>query len=133
MAGPLVYVDTSEVRAGALEELRPAIDELAEFVEVNVPEVLAYDVYLSDDGSEMTVVHVHADSSSLEKHLEIGGPAFRRLADLVTLKSIHVYGEPSERAREQLHAKARALGSGQVVVHTPAAGFSRLEPVATRD
>jgi hypothetical protein len=133
VAGPLVYVDTSEVRAGALEELRRAIDELAEFVEVNLPEVLAYNIYLSDDGGEMTVVHIHADSASLEKHLEIGGPVFRRFTDLVALSSIHVYGEPSERALEQLHAKARALGSGRVVVHARAAGFSRLEPIATRD
>jgi hypothetical protein len=34
---------------------------------------------------------------------------------------------------EQLHAKARALGSGRVVVRSPAAGFSRFEPIATRD
>jgi Antibiotic biosynthesis monooxygenase len=133
VAGPLVYVDTSEVRPEGLEQLRRAVDELAEFVEANVPEVLSYNVYLSDDGSKMTVVHIHADSSSLEKHLEIGGPAFRRFADLVTLKSIHLYGEPSSKALEQLREKARSLGSGVVVVHTPAAGFSRLEPVATRD
>jgi hypothetical protein len=133
VAGPLVYVDISEVRAGALDELRRAIDELAEFVEVNLPKVLAYNIYLSDDGGEMTVVQIHADSSSLEKHLEIGGPVFRRFTNLVALRSIHVYGEPSERALEQLHAKARALGSGRVVVHSPAAGFSRLDPIATRD
>jgi hypothetical protein len=133
VAGPLVYVDTSRVREGAFDELTGAIRELAEFVEANLPEVLAYNVYLSEDGSKMTVVHIHADSSSLEKHLEIGGPAFRRFADLVTLKSIHLYGEPSSKALEQLREKARSLGSGVVVVHTPAAGFSRLEPVATRD
>jgi quinol monooxygenase YgiN len=126
VAQPLVYVDTSDVRQGARGELERAIEELAKFVEANVPEVLAYSVHLSDDGGEMTVVHVHADSASLESHLETGGPAFRELADLVTLKAIHVYGEPSERALEQLRAKARALGSGQVVVHTRAAGFSRL-------
>jgi hypothetical protein len=133
VAQALVYVDTSEVRQGKREQLEEAISELAEFIEANVPEVLAYDVYLSDDGGEMTVVHVHADSSSLEKHLEIGGPVFRRFTDLVTLKSIHVYGEPSDRVLDLLHAKARALGSGRLVVHTRAAGFSRLEPIATRD
>ena len=133
MSGPLVYIDISDVRGGALEELRGAIDELAGFIESNVPSVLAYNVYLSDDGTEMTVVHVHADSTSLERHLEVGAPAFRKFADLVTLRAINVYGEPSERALEQLRAKARDLGSGDLVVHTSGAGFSRLEPTPMRD
>jgi hypothetical protein len=126
VSGPLVYVDTSEVREGALEELRGAITELAEFVHANVPSVLAYNVYLSDDVREMTVVHVHPDSASLESHLETGGPVFRKLADLVTIRVIHVYGDPSGLALERLRAKGRDLGSGKVVVHPPAAGFNRL-------
>ena len=69
MSRPLVYVDTSEVRDGALEELRGAIDELVEFVEANEPQLIAYSVYLSDDGRQMTVVHVHTDSASLEYHM----------------------------------------------------------------
>ena len=133
MSGPLVYVDISDVREGAQRELRRAIEELASFIEANVPSVLAYNVYLSDEGSEMTVVHVHADSASLERHLEVGAPAFRKFADHVTLRAIHVYGEPSEQALDRLQAKARDLGSGEVVVHSPAAGFSRLAPTATRD
>jgi hypothetical protein len=126
MSRALVYVDTSEIREGALEELRDAIDELAAFIDSNVPEVLAYNVYLSEDGREMTVVHVHAGPESLDRHLEVGGPVFRKFADLLTLKSIHVYGEPSETAIEKMREKARMLGSGEVVVHRPQAGFSRL-------
>lgn len=43
-AQPIVYVDTSEVRAGRLEELRAAMADLAEFVEANEPRLLAYNV-----------------------------------------------------------------------------------------
>jgi quinol monooxygenase YgiN len=125
MSRPLVYVDTSEVRDGALEELRGAIDELVEFVEANEPQLIAYSVYLSDDGRQMTVVHVHTDSASLEYHMEVAGPAFRRFADadLITLSSIRVYGEPSEKAVSQLHEKARLLGCSDVTVHALHAGF----------
>jgi antibiotic biosynthesis monooxygenase len=122
----LVYVDNSEVREGALDQIEEAIEELARFIEANVPHVLAYNVYLSEDGGQMTVVHVHADPSSLDEHLETGGPVFRRFADLLTLKSIHVYGEPSAKAMGLLREKASALGSGEVFVHSPKAGFSRL-------
>jgi quinol monooxygenase YgiN len=125
MSRPLVYVDTSEVRDGALEELRGAIDELVEFVEANEPQLIAYSVYLSDDGRQMTVVHLHTDSASLEYHMEVAGPAFRRFADLITLSSIRVYGEPSEKAVSQLHEKARLLGCSDVTVHALHAGFGR--------
>ena len=91
-----------------------------------MPPVLAYNVYLDDAGSGMTVIHFHRDSASLEYHLEAGGPAFRKLADLVTLRSIEVYGDPSDAAIERLHEKARMLGGGTVTVHEWRAGFVRL-------
>lgn len=122
---PLVYIDTSEIREGALGELKPAIEELAGFVEANEPQLIAYNVYLSDNGARMTVIHLHRDSASLEYHMDVAGPAFRRFVDLVTLLSIHVYGEPSEKVLTQLQDKARLLGSGTVFVHALHAGFSR--------
>jgi hypothetical protein len=125
MSQPLVYVDTSEVREGALEELKGAIQELAEFIEANEPQLIAYNVYISDDGSQMTVMHVHADSASLDYHMNVAGPRFGRFAELVMLSSIHIYGEPSGKAMRQLHDKARLLGSGNLIVQDLHAGFSR--------
>ena len=127
MSGPLVYVDTSEVREGALDELEGAIDELVGFIEANEPELIAYGVYLSDDGSQMTVVHMHADPASLDYHLDVAGPAFRRFADLITMSSIRIYGEPSEKALNQLHDKAQLLGCDDVSVHALRAGLIRLD------
>lgn len=125
MTRPLAYIDTSDVREGALEELKGAIKELVEFVDANEPQLIAYNVYLSDDGSQMTVVHLHTDAASLDHHMDVAGPMFRRFADLITLSSIRVYGEPSEKALRQLHDKAQLLGSGNVIVHGLQAGFSR--------
>jgi quinol monooxygenase YgiN len=125
VSGPLVYVDTSEVRDRALQDLKGALDELVRFVEANEPEILAYNAYLSDDGTRMTVVHVHRDSASLEFHMDVAEPAFRRFVDLVTLTSITVYGEPSERVLEKLRGKARLLGGERVSVQRLHAGFTR--------
>jgi quinol monooxygenase YgiN len=125
MSQPLLYVDTSEVREGALEELRGAIQELVEFVDANEPQLIAYNVYLSEDGSQMTVMHLHADSASLDHHMDVAGPAFRKFADLLTLSSIRIYGEPSEKALRQLHDKAQLLGCRDVTVQRLHAGISR--------
>ena len=125
MSQPLVYVDCSEVREGALEQLKDAIQTLAEFIEENEPQLLSYAAYFSEDGRQMTVIHVHADAASLDCHMDVAGPRFGRFADLLKLSSIHIYGEPSDQALGQLRDKARLLGSGDVTVHRPHGGFSR--------
>jgi len=125
MSDAIVYVDTSDVREGALEELKAAIRELVDFIDANEPRIIAYNVYFTDDGSRMTVVHVHPDSASLEYHMEVAGPVFRQFVELVTLSSIHVYGETSEKLLKQLHEKARLLGRDAVVVPALHAGFTR--------
>jgi quinol monooxygenase YgiN len=121
----ILFVDTSDVREGALEALKPALDRLVDFVEANEPRLIAYNVYFSEDGTRLTVMSVHPDSASLEHHMEVAGPLFRRFVDLVTLTSIHIYGEPSEKVLEQSHEKARLLGRGTVVVQSLHAGFTR--------
>ena len=133
MSTAIVYVDVSEVREAARDTIATAVAELASFIEENVPGVLAYDVYLSDGKREMTVVHVHAGPESLDQHLELGAPAFRKFADLLTLKSIRIYGEPSEAAVEKAWEKARMLGCDDVAIQGSRAGFSRLKPIAKLD
>ena len=71
-------------------------------------------------------MNVHPDAASLEYHLEVAGPLFRRFVELVTLSSIHIYGEPSEKALELAHEKARLLGGAAVEVEALHAGFTRL-------
>jgi quinol monooxygenase YgiN len=126
MSDLILYVDTSDVREGALEELKPAIRELVDFVEANEPRLIAYNVYLSTDGTKMTVVNVHPDSASLEYHMTVAGPLFSQFVELVTLTSIHIYGEPSEKVLKQSHEKAQLLGRGAVIVEPLFAGFTRL-------
>jgi hypothetical protein len=127
MSQPLVYIDTSDDREGALDELKAAIGDLTDFVESHEPQILAYAVYFSEDGTQMTVIHVHADSASLDFHMDVAGPRFGRFADLLTLSSIRIFGEPSGRAVKQLGDKVRLLGSGEVTVHPLHAGFGRFE------
>ena len=125
MAGRILYVDHAEVRAGKLDELKLAMGELVELVEANEPQLGGYEVYFSEDGTRMTVVHSHVDSASLERHMRVAGPAFARFVDLVRLLTIDVYGTTSEALMEQIRDKAALLGSATVTVHRRHAGFTR--------
>lgn len=76
MSEPIVYVDSSEILDGKLEDLKTAMNALAQFVEANEPE-LAYNVYLNENDTRMTVIHVHRDTASLEFHMRVAGPYSR--------------------------------------------------------
>jgi hypothetical protein len=122
---PIVYVDSSTIRDGKLEELKVAMKGLAAFVEANMPRLISYGFFLDREQRHMTVVAVHPDSASLEFHMDVGGAEFRKFADLIELSRIEVYGRVSDPVLERLHQKARMLGSGTVTVHELYAGFAR--------
>jgi hypothetical protein len=125
MSSPVLVVDSSDIREGKLEEVKAGVDDLVAFVEANEAEPLAYDIYFDEAGTQMTVVQIHPDSASLERHLTVAGPVFRRFADLLTLGRVDVYGTVSEAALEQIRGKAQLLGNAPVVVHELHSGFSR--------
>lgn len=132
MGEPIVYIDRSRVRPGKLDELKPAIEELVEYIEEREPQLLSYGFHLDKDAFRMTVVAVHPDAASVEFHMEVGGEAFRGFAHLIEMEGIEVFGEPTDRMLEQLEKKARALGEGgRVVVDRRYAGFSRLHDTTT--
>jgi len=48
MPQPIVYVDTSAIRNGKLEELQAAMKALVSFVEANVPQLISYGFFLNE-------------------------------------------------------------------------------------
>jgi hypothetical protein len=113
---PIVYIDHSQIREGSIDELKAGVERLVEFIDAREPQLITYGFYIDEDASKMTVVAVHPDSASLERHMDIGSEEFRKLAHLVTLTSIECYGRPSDRALEQLRQKAAMLGDREAVV-----------------
>jgi hypothetical protein len=126
MSELIVYIDRSEILDGKLEELKKGIGELVEFVDAHEPQLISYGFFINEEAMRMTLVAVHPDSTSLEFHMEIAGPEFRKLTEFIDLTTIEVYGRPSDRALKQLREKAEMLGEGRsVVVQEPHASFAR--------
>ena len=127
MPEPIVYIDRSRIVDGKLRQLNDGVRGLVEFVERYEPQLVSYGFYVDEARMQMTVIAVHPDSASLELHMKVGGPEFRKLSDLVDLTEIEVYGRPSEAALAQLHEKAQMLGTGgKVTVLASHAGFARI-------
>ena len=125
----LIYIDRSEIREGKADELRAGVRKLVEFVDAREPQLMAYAFHVDEKAGEMTVIAVHPDSASLELHVEVAGGEFRKLAHLLTLREIRIYGRPSDRALALLQQKAEMLGEGvTVLVDEPYAGFAHRPP-----
>lgn len=126
MAEAIVYIDRSRIRPGSVDAVRRGVTSLVEFIRANEPQLISYAFYVDEAASSMAVVAVHPDSASMELHMRIGGPEFRKLAGFIDLERIEVFGLPSDAVRDQLDEKARMLGeNARVIVHEPLAGFGR--------
>ena len=83
MSGAFVYVGTARIKPGKLEEARKNLAELVDFVETNEPRMIAFHLFLDEEGSTLTIVHVHPDSASMEFHLQVAAKHFATAFDFL--------------------------------------------------
>ena len=121
-SGLIVYIDRSDVSEDRKQDLKAGIRRLVDVIPSLEPQLISYAFHLDDEAAVMTVVAVHPDSASLELHLEIGRTEFHKLADMITLRQIEVYGSVSDKARAMLQEKATMLGGTDVTVMNASRG-----------
>jgi quinol monooxygenase YgiN len=107
MSEPIVYVSTWRIKPGRFEEYRRFYAALVEAVETNEPAVSAFLAFGSDDGSEITNVHVYADQVVLDRHMQVLGEQMGVLPgdlgegmDALEPVQVQVLGRPSGSAAE---------------------------------
>jgi len=121
----IYYLDTSVIRSGKLSDLKIAVKDLVEFVNLKESRLISYNIYFNEEASHMSLLQIHPDSASLEFHLELGGPIFLKFKDLIELLTIQIYGEATDKLIRQLNEKAMLLGNAKVTVNNFQSGFSR--------
>lgn len=124
---PIVFVATNRVKPGRAAAERSRVHGLVAFLEEAEEQLIAFHEYLNEDGTEATVVQVHPDSASVEKHLRIvaerAAAAYAETLD-ATLH-IQIYGPLDPKLLASFRAQ-----TGDAVTVTVAAehlgGFTRL-------
>ena len=122
MSGPLINVFTYSIKPGKQEEAPKRIAELVDFVETNEPRMIAFHVYLAQDGNSVSIVQVHPDSASMEFHMQVNAKHFATAFDwLDASMGQQLYGPVSDALVAEL-AKW-----DEQVTHVPIheAGFTR--------
>jgi hypothetical protein len=125
--GPFIFIATNRLKPGAYEAERRRVPGLVEFIREGEPRLLAFNEYVNDDRTEVTVVQVHPDAASMELHMgvvrERAAEAYAETLDSTT--QVQVFGTPSDAVVEVLRAQA---GAGvPLAVHAEhLGGFTRL-------
>ena len=126
MSGPFIFIATNRLKPGKLAEERKRVPGLVDFIEANEPQLIAFNEYLNEDGTEVAVVQVHPDADSMTFHMEViaqrAAAAYAETVDATT--SIQVFGMPSDAVLKMLERQAGA-GVPLVVKSSHLGGFTR--------
>ena len=110
MSGPFIFIATNRLKPGKIGDERARVPRLVEFVEANEPQLLAFNEYADDEGTEVAVVQVHPDADSMAFHMEVvaerAAAAYADTVDATT--SIQVFGTPSDAVMDMLRRQAGA-------------------------
>jgi hypothetical protein len=120
----VMFVGRYRIPPGAVDAWRAANQELTEFVAGTLPDVLAFDAYLSEDRTIGTSTHLHRSAASFEAYLVAAAARIGRGAQIVQVESIDLYGDPGP----ELVDRIRRMGTWPVRVHEHVNGFGRSRP-----
>lgn len=130
MSEPFVWISTCAIRPGKAEHYREVCDQVTALVEAQEPEMLYFANCISEDGSSVSTVQVHADVSNLRHHIEVVGPLIgQAMPDLdLTQMTVDIYGH----IPEPLLAQVRQTGGPDVAINVYEPPSRRLSRLSSR-
>jgi hypothetical protein len=113
MAQPFIFIGTYTIKEGKLEEFKRYWPQFVDFVEESEPRLIAFNAYVSKDGSEVGIVQVHPDVDSMEFHMKlIREHVEQAFAEyLAGTVGMQIYGTSSESALETIEQMGEQVPS----------------------
>ncbi len=110
MTGPFIFIATNQLKQGKLDSEKNRVPDLVDFIRANEPQLLAFNEYADEEGTEVAVVQVHPDAESMVFHMGlIAERAASAYADTIEATTeIQVFGSPSGAVTDMLRRQAGA-------------------------
>jgi len=103
MSEAFVYVGTTKIKPGKLEEAQKHLGELIDFVETNEPRMIAFHAYIDEAGERLVIVQLHPDSASMEFHMHNNAKHFATAFTVLdSVISEQYYGTVSDSLAAEL-------------------------------
>jgi len=105
MSEPFILISRWHVKEGKRERLEHFTKKIAAIVETNEPQIIGFNYYLNEDGTELTVIQIHPDSASMDFHMQVlrenWDESFSEYSQIVEGNiSVEYYGTPPASALE---------------------------------
>jgi hypothetical protein len=104
MVEPLIVISTFRVKEGKLEDLKRYSEKILGIVEPHEPQLIAFHQFLNEDGTEMTSIQVHPDTTSMDLHMQVlrdnWDESFGEYGQILEVISVEYYGTPPQSALE---------------------------------
>lgn len=109
MSEPIVFISRNKVKEGKLEEFKRFYRAGAELLEAEKPGTVAFLAYVSDDGAEVSIVHVFPDADAMDRHMQGAAERAKEAYQFIESAGIDIYGTPNEGVLQMMKQIA---GSG---------------------
>ena len=128
MSAPFIFITTHVLNEGKLEDYLDQNRDFRDFVEANGPRLLDFQVYMSEDQSEVTFVFVYPDAAAADHHMQIARERIGRGLEITRTARLEVFGTPGPVLGQVLRANADH-GVPLTVKPTALGGFRRAAAV----
>ena len=132
MAGPLILVVTARIKEGRLGEYEQFASELVRAFEAREPQIIAFNMYRNEDGTEMSAIQVHPDGASMDSHLRVLDlvlgeemAAWVEPADFLEMQRVEIFGTPTEALLEVDRPWVESGAFSRTIKTVHFAGFTR--------
>jgi hypothetical protein len=116
------------VKAGKLEAYRQLQRDVARQLQAEKPRTLVFLIYLNQNGTQMTAVHVFADAESMDLHFQGSEERSRTAYEFLEPEGWEIYGTPSHTALETMRQAAASSRVTLTLQTEHVAGFLRPTP-----
>ena len=102
MSEPIVFMSRNRVKAGKLEEFKMLYRAGVEKFGREKPGTVAFLAYASDDGDEVSIVHVFPDADAMDRHMEGVAERSQEAFQFIESAGFDIYGAPSDRVLQMM-------------------------------
>jgi hypothetical protein len=102
MSEPIIFIAHQRIKQGKAAEYKEVYQEVGNWMEANKPQTAAHIAYVSEDGTEASVVHIFPDIEAMEKHMQNLGDIGAKAFTLMEIVGFDVYGTPSKMVLDSM-------------------------------
>ena len=128
MSEPIVFISHLRIKEGKLDRYTELQHDVTPQLESDKPRTLAFLVYLSEDATRITIVHLVGDADSMDAHVAGAEERGKMAWEFLEPEGWDIYGSPSDQALETMRREAASAGVALNVQPNFTAGFLRTKP-----